>query len=145
MNQLSMDCPNTNWAVLEKVIAAREENDEPKYAEIGSCSLHIIFHLLMLVSMQVIGKLMKSWKQCEKFFLTLLLERTYLKSSIPEKLPQRFCGTQWVENEDAAEKAILVWPDIVALIVALLIFCPSNRAKNNKSFEKLAQLVNDKW
>ena len=55
-----MDCPNTNWAVLEKVIAAREENDEPKYAEIGSCSLHIIFHLLMLVSMQVTGKLMKS-------------------------------------------------------------------------------------
>ena len=60
MNQLSMDGPNTNWAVLEKVIAAREENDEPKYAEIGSCSLHIIFDLLMLVSMQVIGKLMKS-------------------------------------------------------------------------------------
>ena len=42
MNQLSTDGPNTNWAVLEKFVAAREENDEPKLAEIGSCSLHIV-------------------------------------------------------------------------------------------------------
>ena len=39
MNQLSVDGPNTNWAVLEKFIAAREENDEPKFAEVGGCSL----------------------------------------------------------------------------------------------------------
>ena len=37
-----MDGPNTNWAVLEKFIPARKENDKPKLAEIGTCSLHII-------------------------------------------------------------------------------------------------------
>ena len=42
MNQHSMDGPNTNWAVLEKFVAAREENDGPKLAEIASCSLHIV-------------------------------------------------------------------------------------------------------
>ena len=42
INQLSMDGPNTNWVVLKKFIAAREENDEPKLAEIGSCNLHIV-------------------------------------------------------------------------------------------------------
>ena len=40
MNQLSMDGSNTNWALLEKFIPAREENDEPKRSEIGSSSLH---------------------------------------------------------------------------------------------------------
>ena len=42
MNQLSVDGTNINWAVLVKLIAAKEENDEPKLAEIGSCSLHIV-------------------------------------------------------------------------------------------------------
>ena len=43
MSQLSMDGPNTNWAVLEIFIAARKQNDKPKLAEIGICSLHVVF------------------------------------------------------------------------------------------------------
>ena len=68
----------------------------------------------------------------------------YLKGSISVKLPQRFCGTQCVENEDTAEKAILVLPDIVALIKHFLALCPSKSPKNNKSLDKLAQSVSDK-
>ena len=56
----------------------------------------------------------------------------------------QFCGTRFVENEDPAEKAILVWPDIVALIKHFLAFGPSKRPKNNK-FDKSAQSVNDKF
>ena len=56
----------------------------------------------------------------------------------------QFCGTRFVENEDTAEKAILVWPDIVALIKHFLAFGPSKRPKNNKSLDKLAEPVNDK-
>ena len=96
-----------------------------------------------MVSMQVIGKLMKSWKECGKFFFTLLLKGTYIRSSIAGKLSQRFSGTRWVENEDSAEKVILVWPDIVAFTKHLAL-CPSKRPKNNKSFGKFAQSVNDK-
>ena len=67
----------------------------------------------------------------------------YLKSSISGKLPQQFCGTWWVENDDTAEKAILVWPDIFGLIKHLA-FSPSRRLKNSESFDKLTQSVNDK-
>ena len=67
-----------------------------------------------------------------------------LKSSISGKLPQRFCGTRWVENEDTAEKAILTWPDIVAIIKHFMALSPNKKPKNNKSFDKLAQSVNDK-
>ena len=59
----------------------------------------------------------------------------YLKSSISGKLPQLFCGTRF-ENEDTAKKAILIWPDMVALIKIFLALRPSKRPKNNKSFDK---------
>ena len=49
----------------------------------------------------------------------------HLKSSILGKSPQQFCGTRWVGSEDTAEKVILVWPDIVALIKHFLALCPS--------------------
>ena len=42
MNQLSMGGLNTNCSVLQKFIAAREENNKPKLTEIGSCSMHIV-------------------------------------------------------------------------------------------------------
>ena len=60
----------------------------------------------------------------------------YLKSIISGKLPQQFCGTWWVENDDTAEKAILVWRDIVGLIEHLAL-SPSRRLKNSESFDKL--------
>ena len=44
----------------------------------------------------------------------------YLKCTISKKLPQGFDGTRCVENEDTAEKGILVWPDFIALIKLFL-------------------------
>ena len=38
---LSMDGPNTNWSVFEKLNAHRE-NELPQILEIGSCGLHVI-------------------------------------------------------------------------------------------------------
>ena len=139
-NQLSMDGPNTNWAALEKFIAAREENDKPKLAEIDSCSLHIVSGSLnagVNASDWKVHEVMKAmWKVLSD---SPARKDIYLKSSISGKLPQRFCGKRWVENKDTAKKAISVWPDIVALVKHFLALCPSKRPENNKSFDKLAQ------
>ena len=144
MNQLSVDGTNINWAVLVKLIAAKEENDEPKLAEIGSCSLHIVSGSVnagVNASDWKVNEVMKAmWKIVSD---SSAWRDMYLKSSIFGKLPQRFCGTRWVENEDITEKMILVGPDIVALIKHFLALCPCKRLKKNKSFEKLAQSVND--
>ena len=140
MNQLSMDGPMTNWAVFEKFNALREENDEPKFAEIGSCSLHIVPEPLNA------GVNASDWKVLEvmKVMWKILSDSParidiHAKSRVSGKLAQRFCGPRLFENEDAGEKAILVWPDIVVLIKHFLPLCLSKRPKNKKSLGKLAQ------
>ena len=83
-----MDGPNTNWAVLKKFIAAIEENDKPKRAEIGSCSLHILS-----VSVNA-GVNSSDWKVNEvvkamwKISISPARRDIYLKSSISRKLQQ---------------------------------------------------------
>ena len=42
MIHLSVNGPNTKWSVFEKLNTAREVNDDPCLADIGSCSLHIV-------------------------------------------------------------------------------------------------------
>ena len=95
---------NTNWPVLEKFIAAREVNDEPKLAEIGSCGLHIVSGSLNA------GVNVNDWKVNEvmnaiwKIFSDSPARRDLdLKCNISGKLPQRYFGTRWAENEDTAE------------------------------------------
>ena len=90
MSQLLMDGPNTNWVVLKKFIAAREENDEPKLAEIDSCSLHIVSGSLNA------GVSASDWKVNEvmKAMWKILSESParrgiYLKSSISGKLGRK--------------------------------------------------------
>ena len=131
--------------MLKKFIAAREENDEPKLAEIGSCSLHIVYGSLNASVNASHWKVNEVMKKIWKILSDSPAQRhIYLMSSISGILSQRFCGSRWVENEDTAEKAILVWPYIVPFIKHFLALCSSKRSKNNKSFDKLAQSVNAK-
>ena len=43
MNQLSMDNPKTNWALLKKFITVREENNKTKLAEIWVVAAFIFY------------------------------------------------------------------------------------------------------
>ena len=92
MNQISTDVRNANWAVLRKFIVAREENDEAKVAEIGSCSLHILsgsLNAAVNASDWKVNEVMKlMWKILSD---SPALRDMHLKSSIPRELPQRFC------------------------------------------------------
>ena len=96
--------PNTNWPVLEKFIAAREVNDEPKLAEIGSCGLHIVSGSLnagVNVNDWKVNEVMNAiWKILSDSPARRDLD---LKCNISGKLPQRYFGTRWAENEDTAE------------------------------------------
>ena len=42
MIMLSMDGPNTNWEVLNKVKDHRNKNDLPQIMDVGSCGLHVV-------------------------------------------------------------------------------------------------------
>ena len=68
----------------------------------------------------------------------------YLKLRISEKFPLKFCATRWVENEDTAERAMLVWPYIILLINHFLSLSKSKQPKNNKSYDRLVKVFKDK-
>ena len=117
MVQLSMDGPNINWKVFEKFNTARESNDDPCLADIWSCSLHIVSGSVnagVTETKWEIDKIMKSmWRLLSD---SPAKRDEHLKLSVSRKFPLNFCATDWVENEDTAERAMLVWPDIILLI-----------------------------
>ena len=53
--------------------------------------------------------------------------------------PMKFCPTRWVENAPVAERAIEVWEYIVELIKFFLLKPPSQRPKENRSFDNLVK------
>ena len=63
--------------MLEKFIAAREEKDEPKLPEIGSCNLHIVSGSLNAGVNASDWKVNEIMKRMWKIFPTLLLKGTY--------------------------------------------------------------------
>ena len=138
MIQLSMDGPNTNWKVFEKFNTAREANDDPCLADIGSCSLHIVSGSLNAGVTETSWEIDKIMKSMWKLLSDLPPRRDeYLKLGVSGKFPLKFCATRWVENEDTAERAMLVWPDIILLINHFLSLSKSKQPKNNKSYDLL--------
>ena len=63
--------------MLEKFIAAREEKDEPKLPEIGSCNLRIVSGSLNAGVNASDWKVNEIMKRMWKIFPTLLLKGTY--------------------------------------------------------------------
>ena len=140
-----MDGPNTNWKVFEKFNTAREANDDPCLDDIGSCSLHIVSGSLnagVTETSWEIDKIMKSmWKLLSD---SPARRDEYLKFSVSGKFPLKFCATRWVENEDTAERTILIWPDTMLLINHFLTLSKSKQPKNNKFYDWLVKVLKNK-
>ena len=84
--------------MLEKFIAAREEKDEPKLPEIGSCNLHIVSGSLN-AGVNASGKLMKLWKECGKSFRLSCLKGHAPEESISRRITTMILcymmGSKW--------------------------------------------------
>ena len=68
----------------------------------------------------------------------------YFKLSISGEFPLKLCATCWVEDEDAAERAMLVWPDIILLTNHFLSLSKSKQPKNDKCYDRLVKVFKDK-
>ena len=53
--------------------------------------------------------------------------------------PMKFCPTRWLENTPVVERTIEVWEYIVELITFFLLKPPSQRPKENRSFDNLVK------
>ena len=60
------------------------------------------------------------------------------------QFPLRFCQTRWVENENVAEHAILLWEEFVNFIKQYKQLPPIKRPKNNTSYDAVVTANTDK-
>ena len=91
MNHLSMDGPNTNWAVLKLLDAKRSYLEFPELAKAGSCSLHIVCGCLKTAFEKSTWNLGKIIKAMRRFFQDSPAGRdVYLRSDSVTKFAEMF-------------------------------------------------------
>ena len=137
---LAMDGPSTNWLVLDMVDDFLSHGGFTKTIHVGSCSLHILhgaFATGILCTEWKLGKLMKA------MFKILdeppMRRDIYLKEGTSGKFPSKFSDTRWIEDEPVANRALQVWPSMVALVKHFEGLCKSSRPRNNKSYDTLVE------
>ena len=135
---LSMDGPTTNWCVLDLLDERLVESGFKQTLNIGSCTLHIL-HGAFRTGMQKtewgVGKLLSA--------LFKILDESparrdvYLRIGDSERFPLRFCDTRWIDDVPVSNRALEIWPSIVAFINHFEGLCKSKRPQNNKSYDRL--------
>lgn len=117
MIQVSMDGPSTNWKFLKLLQNDRDEKEQPKIIDIGSCNLHII-HGAFKVGAETSG-----WnlKNVFKGAFTVLHDTParrddYVAVTGETKFPLFFCATRWVEDTAVADRLIEIWDAITKII-----------------------------
>ena len=114
MLALSMDGPNTNWCVLDKLKLHREKNEVPQLMDIGSCGLHVVhgaFETGVKATGWELGKVLKAmWRL---FNDSPARRDLYININRSDTFPLMFSETRWVEDESVAARAIEVWQFVV--------------------------------
>ena len=144
MVMLSMDGPNTNWKVLDKLKSHRMENELPQIVDVGSCGLHVV-HGAFQTGVKATGwNLEKVLKAMWKMFNDSPARRDlYIQLNTSDVFPLMFCQTRWVEDEPVAVRAIQVWQYVVNVIKHFQTLCKSKQPANNKSYDTLVDYHND--
>ena len=142
--QLAMDRPTTNWNVLDIIDDERVANGVQKTVNIGSCSLHILHGAFQTGFTKIDWDIGKILKAMYKLFDESPARRDiYLHEGDSELFPLKFAATRWIEDQKVAERALEVWPSIVATIKHWTSLCKSKQPKNNKSYETLVEYHKD--
>ena len=139
-----MDGPTTNWNVLDIIDDERVANGVQKTINIGSCSLHILHGAFQTGFTKIDWDIGKILKAMYKLFDESPARRDiYLHEGHSELFPLKFAATRWIEDQKVAERALEVWPSIVATIKHWTSLCKSKQPKNNKSYETLVEYHKD--
>jgi len=99
---------------------ARQE-DLPELIDFGTCSLHAVDGALRAGSSND-GEVMEFLKHSYAVFKNITSRRadyTEFASIDNPPLPKKYCATRWVENVQAAERAIQALPHIISYIRAM--------------------------
>ena len=112
-----MDGPSTNWELIEVILKDREEKEQKKLLDIGSCSLHIVHGAFKL------GAEKNGWDIISIFkaAYTILHDtparmEDFISVTAEERFPLFFCATHWVEDTVVADRLIEVWESITKIV-----------------------------
>jgi hypothetical protein len=111
LKQVSMDGPNVNFLLLDKLSTQRATNSEPALMRLGSCGLHVIHNSFQR------GHAASTWQ-----VNSLLSAVYYLFKDSPARrndfttitgssqFGKKFCHIRWCENVDVVERVIIMLP-----------------------------------
>ncbi|KAI4829210.1 hypothetical protein KUCAC02_023270 [Chaenocephalus aceratus] len=114
--QISMDGPTVNWKFLRifQENKSKEDPDAPKLINLGICGLHVVHG-----SFQT-GERETGWKigdaLWQVFHDSPARREDFSELTKTARFPLKFCATRWVEDLQVAERAIEVWPAVMAYI-----------------------------
>ena len=117
LSMLSLDGPNTNWSVHEKLKNIQSCEEVPQLFEVDSCGLHVI-HGAFQSGVKTTGwEIEKIFKGMWRLFHDSPARRdTYITINRSDQFPLMFCQTRWVEDVPVATRALEIWSFVVAVV-----------------------------
>ena len=109
---VSMDGPNVNWAFSSELPNYWIEM-RSKLLSTGSCSLHAINGAFKTGEQSTDWKLFRGLHQI--LHDTPARQNDYADKTKRTQFPLPFYGTQWIEDEEVAVRAIKIWDDLSQL------------------------------
>ena len=140
LSMLSLDGPNTNWSVHEKLKNIQSCEEVPQLFEVDSCGLHVI-HGAFQSGVKTTGwEIEKIFKGMWRLFHDSPARRdTYITINRSDQFPLMFCQTRWVEDVPVATRALEIWSFVVAVVEHFQALPSSRRPFSNKSYDILVK------
>ena len=130
---VSMDDPNVNWAFSSELPNYWTEM-RSKLLSTESCSLHAINRAFKPGEQKTDWKLKKVFRGLHQILHYIpARQNDYANKTERSQLPLPFYGTQWIEDEQVAARAIKIWDDLCQLCT-LWQSQPKNKQPSSHSY-----------
>ena len=140
--QLSMDGPNINWRVFEMVQTSVQTQTSKELLNVGSCGLHVLHNSFRdgagATNWNIEHALSSFWWL---FKDSPARRDDFLEVTRSSIFPLKFCSHRWVENVPVAERALEIFPQMLAYVKAAK--AGTIKEPRNKSFENVELVVQD--
>eukprot|EP00117_Sycon_ciliatum_P040123 scpid49772/ scgid29541/ len=105
--QLSMDGPNVNWSVFDKLSKEVEVEAGHRLLNVGSCGLHVLHNAFKLGCSKAGWDIEHAMCCLHWLFHDDPARREdYVELSGSSTFPLKFCGHRWLENVPVAERLL---------------------------------------
>ena len=128
MLHLSMDGPSVSRKVFRLLCEGRESNGYPSLVHIGSCGLHIIHGSFQMGAKEGGWDIEVLLKALWNIFRDSPARRAdYERVADSVVFPLKFCSHRWVEDEQVAERALQLRPNVLKMLQVWQSLAPSKR------------------